>query len=181
MTECESSSDRVVTVPFSVLPLAKLPTFPWQVHFRVELYRPAGRLCDRLIACRGYWTERLWLWAPRLLAPITIHHHRAGRSPLPGSPTRPKAEGTIGTTVSVATGSARILEARTHQPDARDDSSILAGWLVGLSHWSRPICPDGRRKNRGPRVRTRRLLGCPHGRVSLAPGGRAYSCLDQPR
>jgi hypothetical protein len=51
----------------------------------------------------------------------------------PGSPTRPKAAGSIGTTGSVATGSARILEA-LHQPDAATTTTppCPAGWLAGL-------------------------------------------------
>lgn len=78
----------------------------------------------------------------------------------PGSPTRPKAAGSIGTTGSVATGSARILEAQAlHQPDAATTTTppCPAGWLACWTSASRA--------ERGPRVAGALAgysLGCPH-------------------
>jgi hypothetical protein len=65
----------------------------------------------------------------------------------PGSPTRPKAAGSIGTTGSVATGSARILEAQAlHQPDAATTTTppCPAGCLAGLLDFRVPAAMPGR-------------------------------------
>ena len=159
-----------MTVPFSVLPLASPPLSHDRSISKLSYTgRPVTRV--RLIACRGELT--------------TIHHHRAGRSPLPGSPTRPKAEGTIGTTVSVATGSARIMEAPTNPTRATTTTPpCLPGWLAGTVPLiaADMIGRAAEKKSGTPRAHagTRRLLGSSqHGRVGLAPSGRAYGCLDQ--
>lgn len=94
---------------------------------------------------------------------------------------------TMGTTTgSVATGSVlreswrqRHAPAPTRRRRRLHRSTLpVSAWLAG---WLDCPTDRGRRKNRGPRVRTRRLLGrcsrLPHGRVRL-PGGRAYGCLD---